>query len=107
MVYLTDTFKLSMIQDELPGHLLAEPIFMGLLPQDLKEGNVVPVIKNPAMVSILSDTLDYPLTYSRVNISLAPYDTLYLAEYSGPKLAENATELPPNGNIHFYRIRLD
>jgi len=44
--------------------------------------------------------------YNRVSVKLTPNDILYVAQYSGGRLLEGATELPEGATIMWYRIAL-
>lgn len=43
----------------------------------------------------------------RVNVELTPGDLLFVAQYSGPRLTEGATELPEGAKIQWWLVEVD
>lgn len=101
MVFLSNSFSLQMVASELPAYILVEPVF----PEDVPD-YAISVIGYPSTANLVSKILGRPLVYSRVSIKLTPLDTLYVAQYTGPRLPAGTTELPEGAEINFYRVRL-
>lgn len=102
-MYLANAFSLNMIPadvDELIVHI--ERIGPGDVPADTES-----VIGHPDTARIVSDILDRDdVTANRVSVTVNPGDTLYVAQYRGPRLPVGATELPDGATITFYRVTI-
>lgn len=53
---------------------------------------------------VLTHLLGRPVPCSRVSVTLTPADTLYVAQYTGPRLPAGATALPAGARFTFARV---
>ncbi len=99
MRYLANSFSINMIPLEKLTFIQVEPIKSHEVP-----GDVVSCVGHADTAKVLSNILGREVVPNRVSISLTQRDILYVAQYSGPRLPEGATELPEGATIRFYKI---
>lgn len=78
-----------------------KPIAAEDVPRD-----VYSVVGHADTAAVLSGILGFQVNFNRETIRLDPCDVLYVAQYSGPRLPEGATELPDGAKILFYEVSL-
>lgn len=121
-IYLTNAFALSMFEDNvvpIKNITTAQAVTQTLTVTDYDGYN--PSIWDMAEVSaighestakmvegILNEVWDHGLKVSiptqRIKVSAKAGDTIIVAQYSGPRLPEGATQLPEGATIEFYHI---
>lgn len=77
------------------------PINMTDIPTD-----VYSVIGHAETAAVVSDLLGFEVKYNRETYTFDFEDTLYVAQYRGPRLAEGATKLPEDANILFWKVQV-
>lgn len=66
----------------------------------------VSAIGHPDTAKVVSGLLGIELAASRINVSLKSGDMMLVAQYTGPRLPEGATELPEGAQIVFWSVVL-
>ena len=94
-----NAFSLNMINIEDVLDIEIERINPADVPQDC-----VSIIGHVDTARVISGILGWDVPANRVNYSVESGDVLYIAQYTGPRLPEGATELPEGAEIRFYRI---
>lgn len=56
---------------------------------------------------ILSEMFNADIPQNRISYKMQASDVVILAQYTGPRLAEGATTLPPGAKIEFWRVKLN
>lgn len=64
----------------------------------------VSVIGHADTAAVVGGILGREVQANRTTYTVEPGDTLYVAQYSGPRLPEGATTLPEGAIVKFYRI---
>lgn len=106
--YLSNAFSLSMLANlpaSEPIALQAQRVDLGAARALLASGSMS-VVGHADTAQILSDLLGMRVPCNRVPISLAPGDTLVVAQYSGPRLPEGATTLPDGATFDWWTVRV-
>ena len=62
------------------------------------------VVGHADTARVISSILGWEVPANRVSYSVEKGDILYVAQYTGPRLVEGATELPDGATIKFYKI---
>lgn len=125
-VYIANAFSLQMLPQEagsqgLRVELLDDPARAAWEIQvEHEEGQPIDcAIGHPDLCTIARQQLDRRgdeeftgewldvLQPSRISVELKKDDLVYVAQYTGPRLSEGATELPPDAEIRWWRILLD
>ena len=92
MVYLNNTFSLSMLPDM---RIYSVRIIEMDIERFKQEAiNAVSIWGHKNSVSKITEVLGRPVTLNRQSVSLQDGDTVLVAQYGGPRLAEGSTELP-------------
>ncbi len=88
---MIDTSKLSLVR--------VKPIKKEAIPK-----YVYSCIGHQDTAVVVSGLLGFEVACNRVNLKLDEGDTLYVAQYKGPRLPEGATELPAGTQIDFLEV---
>ena len=99
--YLGNAFSLNMLVIDTKVQVEIEKIS----PEDIPS-NVVSVIGHPDTARVVSGILGFEVAPNRVSLKLEKGDVLYVAQYSGPRLPEGATQLPEGATLEFDRVIL-
>ncbi len=108
-IYLANAFSLQMIQTD------ATKIVVSRVTTDyVKEylygrwANVVSAIGHVDTARVVAGLLETDrVTANRINVALQPGDLLIVAQVTGGRLPEGATELPDGVTLQFYFVRLE
>ena len=71
----------------------------------LSEG-FVSAVGHADTARLIASQLGLEVEVNRTSISLEPGDSLVVAQYTGPRLPEGATALPPGAEIRYFLVRL-
>ena len=63
-------------------------------------GNYESVVGHEDMANLLG------VPFNRTTLRLVKNDVLYVAQYSGPRLPEGATELPEGASFKYYKVKV-
>ena len=72
----------------------------------LLENGFTSGVGHPDTAAVISTLLGKEVVPNRVNIQLTQGDVLIVAQYTGPRLPEGATELPEGATIKFWRVEV-
>ena len=72
-------------------------------PEDVPR-DCVSVIGHTDTAAVVSTLLGFEVPANRVSYAVEDGDVLFVAQYTGPRLPEGATQLPEGGNIRFFRV---
>ena len=98
--YLTNSFSINMLAD-VNASVDIRVINPDVVPQD-----AISAIGHADTAAIVSGILGRDIPCNRASITLKYGDTLYVAQYIGPRLSEGTTKLPDNAKIDFLKIRI-
>jgi len=103
MVYLSNAFNLSMLPPGSDAEVRVTPVTVERA-REILSGGFVSAIWRDEVIAVVSDYLGIPVPARRLSVMLRNGDTLVVAQYSGPKLEDGETELPPGAKIMFYTV---
>ena len=99
--FLGNAFSLQML-GEFPAKVKVEEIEPAEVPADATS-----CIGHADTAAVVSGILGRPIPANRVAISLAPGDTLYVAQVVGGRLPEGATHLPEGFELKFLKVEVE
>ncbi len=76
-----------------------------IIPESVPE-DCISIIGHSDTARVVSRVLGREVAINRQTLVLDEGDELYVAQYSGPRLPEGATELPEGAKIEFWRVRI-
>lgn len=97
--FITNAFSINMISDL--GQVKVE--FTPTDPQNIPK-DVQSAIGHADIAAVISTDLGVELAPNRINNSLVKGETIYVAQYIGPRLPEGATTLPEGAKIKYYKV---
>jgi hypothetical protein len=100
--FLSNAFSLNMLLETGTFSLLrVKPVAPSDIPRD-----VMSCIGHADTATVVSKILGFEVPVNRVNLQLGVEDTLYVAQYRGPRLPEGATELPEGATLEFLQVTI-
>ena len=103
--YLGNAFSMSMLHHDgeviIHRRPLTQAEFALAIPQ------CTSIVGHQDTCNILEKLFGEPVAYNRVTTSLTPDDTLYLAQYQGPRLPEGAISLPEGAKLEWFVITVE
>ena len=102
---LTNAFSLNMVSQE-SGTIRFRRVTVEEARSLLASG-FTSAVGHGDTANVLSDFLGIPVPTNRVTVSLAPGNTILVAQYRGPRLPEGATRLPEGAVIEFFLVTLE
>lgn len=113
-LFITNAFSLSMLSSDslwmderLVIRRLADDEARQLLQASAQAGyHIVSGVGHADTAKILSGLLGTEVLMNRVSINLSSLDLLLVGQYSGPRLPEGATELPPGATIKWITVQI-
>ena len=103
MIYLTNAFSLNMLE-RAPAHMDFLPITKDEAREQLG-ADFFCAIGHADTAAVVGSDLNLPLIACRDNVTLQAGDTLIVAQYHGPRLAEGTTTLPVGARIEYWLVR--
>ena len=100
MTYLTNSFSLQMLES-----LPAVPIIDAVLPEEIPV-DAISCVGHADTAAVLSGILGREVQCNRQSITIARGDTLYVAQLTGGRLPEGATQLPKGFTLTFMKVRV-
>lgn len=107
MLYLVNAFSINMLTDLLEQG----PLSVHIVPVDSKyvsnllaDRDFTSAVGHADTARIISNILGIDVPVNRVNVSLRWGDAIIVAQYTGPRLSEGATELPEGAQIRFFMV---
>ncbi len=105
MIYVSNAFSLNMLASK-----NCQISVKGVNPKQVRqllEGEVwVSVVGHAPTAAMLSENTGVDIRFNRVTAKLQPGDTLFVGQYSGPRLEEGATTLPEGATIEWCVVNL-
>lgn len=101
-VYISNAFALSMVSD---GDFRVTTLSIDEAWTAMADG-FESAIGHADVATIVSGLLGVTVQANRVNLSLVLGDTLVVAQYIGPRLAEGTTLLPEGSKIVFKKVEV-
>lgn len=100
--YLGNALSLQMLDLTKVANLRIEPISPQDVPADAES-----VVGHPDTARVLSGILGRPVPFNRANLHLTSGDVLYVAQLTGGRLPEGATELPEGFAFSYLRVTIE
>jgi hypothetical protein len=107
MKYLMNAFSigcLDFVNETQDAILTIEIIPEASFFEDAKDA--ISRIGHADTAELLSAMAGYPIKMERQSTSLVPGDIIYVAQYNGPRLPEEAKSLPDGAKFRFYIITI-
>ena len=98
MIYVSNAFSLNMLEYH-SSKLVITQISKKVFEKPL-QGEYTSAVGHEQIAELLN------VPYNRITLKVKKGDVLYVAQYSGPRLPEGATELPDGATIIYYHIVL-
>jgi len=107
-MYITNAFSLNMIKDNnvtvsiisVPTESVTELLTAGMLQSAIGHSDTAAVVGNMLWEG-------FSFEANRVSISLERGESIIVAQYKGPRLAEGATKLPEGAVVEFSIVTID
>lgn len=111
MFYITNSFSLNMIQEnveygEIVFATVVDPVEF-IRETETRHGKAVSAVGHADTAALFSCVLETEVPAARTSVALTPADVLLVGQYKGPRLPEGATELPEGSKIVWYHVALD
>ena len=103
-VYLTNAFSLNMLSSSesmIKIKEVSKEQAKTVLGDDYTNA-----IGHADLASVVANDLGIDITANRITVTIQPGDTLVVAQYRGPRLAEGTTTLPDGATIKYYMIEV-
>lgn len=104
MTYLSNAFSLNMLSGE-SFSLKVTKVPVEAVIETLKSG-FKSVCGHADTARLFSEILGIPVESNRETLKLQKGDTLIVGQYSGPRLPEGCTQLPPGATIEWYMVEI-
>lgn len=100
MKCLTNSFSLNMIPNNLMSFVRVKPIASSEVPADV----ALCAIDDADTAKLLSRIFGVAVPVNRDKVFMRKNDTLYVAQYKGPRLPEGTTTLPEGASLDFFEV---
>jgi hypothetical protein len=101
-IFLGNAFSLQMLD-------LAQSALVSIVPveiSEVSEADFISAIGHADTARVVSGLLGREVECQRINVRLQDGDILYVAQVTGGRLPEGATELPPGIQLRFLKVTL-
>ena len=108
-IYIANAFSLQMIQSA-AAKIAVSKVTAEYVKEYLygRWAEVVSAIGHADTARVVAGLLESDrVTANRINVALQPNDLLVVAQVTGGRLPEGATELPDGVSLQFYFVRLE
>ena len=103
MHVISNSFSINMLEPETEKVLLRmEHIEPNEVPRDS-----VSVVGHENTAQIISGLVGFEVPCNRATFELTKEVELYVAQYTGPRLPEGATELPEGARMYFWKVWME
>ena len=106
MAYLTNAFSLNMLLS-FDAAIKTQEISAAQAAEMVKNDGLTSAVGHNDTAAVFSTVLGMPVPMSRVTVSLAKGDVILVGQYSGIRLPEGATTLPPGSRIRWVRVTIE
>lgn len=103
MNYLTNSFSINMLNDN--GALVQfSKVDASFVANYLSMWEYTSAIGHEDTARLVGNILGFEVKPNRITVKLNDCDMVFVAQYSGPRLPEGATELPEGAKIEFWLV---
>lgn len=102
MIYLGNAFSLQMLDTTKMTQVIITPVSS----DEVAHTDFMSVVGHTDTAAVLTDMLAVPVVCNRTNVRLQIGDVLYVAQVTGGRLPEGATQLPEGFSLTFLRVEL-
>ena len=95
---------MEMIWEDKGDNFAGLPLSFKEIQPDAIPADIYSVIGHADTARVVGGLLGREIPANRVTYKAQPGDVLYVAQYTGPRLPEGATQLPEGAEIRFYKI---
>ena len=106
MAYLTNAFSLNMLLC-FDATIKTQEISAAQAAEMVNKENLTSAVGHADTANVFSSVLGMPVPMSRVTVSLVRGDIILVGQYSGIRLPEGATTLPPGSRIRWVRVTIE
>ena len=106
MAYLTNAFSLNMLLS-FDGYIKTQEITAAAAAAMVKEDGLTSAVGHADTAAVFSSVLGIEVPMSRVTVSLVQGDRILVGQYSGIRLPEGATTLPPGSQIRWVVVTIE
>ena len=106
MAYLTNAFSLNMLLC-FDSTIKTQEISAAQAAEMVKEENLTSAVGHQDTAAVFSSVLGTHVSMSRITVSLTKGDVILVGQYSGIRLPEGATTLPPGSRIRWIRVTIE
>ena len=106
MAYLTNAFSLNMLLC-FDAVIKTQEISACTAAEMVNKDGLVSAVGHADTANVFSSVLGTSVPMSRVTVSLAKGDVILVGQYSGIRLPEGATTLPPGSRIRWVRVTIE
>lgn len=105
-VYLTNAFSIQMLPKESLTDASFRPIDTDTVKRILAENSFTSAIGHTDTAKVVGAMLGMDVQPNRISVSVNPDDEIIVAQLTGGRLPEGATEIPEGMSIEFWRVRI-
>lgn len=98
-IYVGNAFSLNMLDPEQSSVVEVMPVEAVCIPPTAKS-----VVGHADTAALFNRELGFPVEFNRATLRLQRGDTLYVGQYSGPRLEEGSMHLPPGAAVKWFRV---
>ena len=106
MAYLTNAFSLNMLLC-FDSTIRTQEITTEAAAAMVKEDGLTSAVGHADTANVFSSVLGIPVNMSRITVSLVQGDKILVGQYSGIRLPEGATTLPPGSQIRWVVVTIE
>lgn len=106
MAYLTNAFSLNMLLN-FDAVIKTQEISAAAAAEMVKNDGLTSAVGHADTANVFSSVLGCPVPMSRVTVSLVQGDRILVGQYSGIRLPEGATTLPPGSRIRWVTVTIE
>lgn len=103
-VYLTNAFSLNMLSSS--ESIIKIKEVSKEQAKNILGNDYTNAIGHADLANIIANDLGIDITANRITVTIQPKDTLVVAQYRGPRLAEGTTTLPDGAIIKYYVVEV-
>ena len=101
-VFLGNAFSLQMLDLQKQVQVIVTPVSSN----EVSNADFESVVGHADTAAVLTDMLRRPVACNRTNVQLQAGDVLFVAQVTGGRLPEGATQLPEGFSLTFLRVEL-
>lgn len=102
MIYLGNAFSLQMLNLQKQARVLVTPVTS----DKVANADFESVVGHADTAAVLTDMLQRPVSCNRTSVRLQDGDVLFVAQVTGGRLPEGATQLPEGFSLTFLKVEL-